>query len=173
MSLVSLVQIFHSKPQMSMWLGFKNVRTTFHHIEQLMRYFSLELCHLSLPCHPQSYATSVTHSIHVFLHCFSILANIFTWIRFCCWKLKMGHSLVYEVDVRTPHLVGRNPQNFDVVIFLWVPWQPVVWPCLEGRKEGRRRKEERVRKNKVRNRHRRAEKRLNHYHGALMSLSFT
>lgn len=31
------------------------------------------------------------------------------------------HSLIYEVDVRTPHLVGRNPQNINVVIFLWVP----------------------------------------------------
>lgn len=36
------------------------------------------------------------------------------------------HSLVYEVDVRTPHLVGRNPQNINVVIFLWLPRQPVV-----------------------------------------------
>ena len=45
-----------------------------------------------------------------------------------------GHSLVYEVDVRTPHLVGRNPQNINVIIFLWRPRQPVVWPCLGGRK---------------------------------------
>lgn len=40
--------------------------------------------------------------------------------------LQTGRSLVYEVDVRTPNLVGRNPQNINVVIFLWVPRQPVV-----------------------------------------------
>lgn len=31
------------------------------------------------------------------------------------------HSLVDEVDVGTPHLAGRNPQNLDVVVLLWVP----------------------------------------------------
>lgn len=31
-------------------------------------------------------------------------------------------SLVYEVDVRTPHLIGGNPQNLNVIIFVWVPW---------------------------------------------------
>lgn len=41
-----------------------------------------------------------------------------------------GCSLVYEVDVRTPNLVGRNSQNFNVVVLLWIPRQPVVRPVL-------------------------------------------
>lgn len=44
---------------------------------------------------------------------------------------RVGHSLVYEVDVRPPHLIGRDPQDCDVVVVLWFPWQPVVWPCLQ------------------------------------------
>lgn len=43
----------------------------------------------------------------------------------------VGHSLVYKVDVRPPHLIGRDPQDCDVVILLWFPWQPVVWPRLQ------------------------------------------
>lgn len=44
---------------------------------------------------------------------------------------RVRHSLVYEVDVRPPHLIGRDPQDCDVVVVLWFPWQPVVWPCLQ------------------------------------------
>lgn len=44
---------------------------------------------------------------------------------------RVRHSLVYEIDVRPPHLNWRDPQDCDVVIFLWFPGQPVVWPCLQ------------------------------------------
>lgn len=63
------------------------------------------------------------------------------------------HSLIYEVDVRAPHLVGRNPQNVNVIIFLWVPRQPVVCPFLakmEGRNKRRKKAARKGRQKKER-----------------------
>lgn len=91
---------------------------------------------MTLPCCPESYAASVTFSIlanifkmnHILLFFIESINIVVGPVNHCmtddmdnCEGLQMELSLVYEVDVRTPHLVGRNPQNFNVVIFLWDP----------------------------------------------------
>lgn len=40
------------------------------------------------------------------------------------------YLLVYEIDVRTPHFIGRNSQNRNVVVLCRGPRQPVVRPVL-------------------------------------------
>lgn len=70
------------------------------------------------------------------------------------------HSLVYEVDVGTPDLVGRNPHNLDVVVFIWVPRQPVIWPSLNG-DEGETLEKKKKRQIQINSRHDGAERQWN------------
>lgn len=46
------------------------------------------------------------------------------------------HSLVDQVNVWAPYFGRGDSDNINIIIFLWIPGQPVVRPCLK--KEGRR-----------------------------------